>query len=231
MSVTRWKFRCRWILPVLVLALGTVAATWAQNSSLYHSDVPVSGARPLTASGNSLVFLQQPLSPKVVTKQDIITVVVNEKSQLTSEAEVERRKKSSIKAVLEDWLHLGGLTLKPDLQPGGDPTITGDFNSQYRAEADIETRNGLTFRIAAKIVDIRPNGNLVLEAHRQIRVNNEVWEFSLSGIIRQDDILPNNEVLSEDVAELHIDKRERGSVRDGYKRGWITRLYDFLMPI
>jgi flagellar L-ring protein precursor FlgH len=76
------------------------------------------------------------------------------------------------------------------------------------------------------VVDIRPIGHLVLEAHQSIRNNDEYWERSLSGIIRPEDILPNNTVLSEDVSELQITKRERGQVRDGYRRGWLYYLLD-----
>jgi flagellar L-ring protein precursor FlgH len=94
----------------------------------------------------------------------------------------------------------------------------------------LETRDSLKFRIAARIVDIRPNGNLVIEAHRQIRNNEEVWQQSLTGIIRREDVLPNNTVLSEDIAELQIDKREIGHVREGYRRGWLTRFYDRYAP-
>jgi len=66
----------------------------------------------------------------------------------------------------------------------------------------------------------------VLEAHQEFRNNDEIWERSLSGIIRPEDILPNNTVLSEDVSELRIAKTERGQVRDGYRRGWLYRLMD-----
>ncbi len=67
-------------------------------------------------------------------------------------------------------------------------------------------RDGLKLRIPARVVDIRPNGHLVLEAHQTIRNNEEIWERSISGIVRPEDILPNNTVLSEDVAELQIFK-------------------------
>ena len=69
------------------------------------------------------------------------------------------------------------------------------------------------------MVDIRPNGNLILEGHRSIKNNEEVWDYSLTGEIRSDDVKPNNTVLSENVAALCINKREQGGhVRDSYRR-------------
>ena len=63
-----------------------------------------------------------------------------------------------------------------------------------------------------------------------MRDNDELWEAALTGIIRREDVLPNNTVLSENVAELSIFKRELGHVRDGYKRGWFTYWFDRFSP-
>ena len=129
------------------------------------------------------------------------------------------------------WIHLEGLkAVKPDQQNDGDQRVQGKLNQLYRSEAELETRESLKFEIAASVADIRPNGNLVLEAHRVIRVNDETWEYSLSGICRKEDVGPGLVVFSRDIAELSVQKRERGHVRDGYRRGWFTRWFDTLQP-
>ena len=51
----------------------------------------------------------------------------------------------------------------------GDPRIKGQLDSQFKTEADTSTNDSLTFRIAAQVVDIRPNGNLVIEARSEIQ--------------------------------------------------------------
>ena len=80
------------------------------------------------------------------------------------------------------------------------------------------------------MVDIRPNGNLVIEGRRTIRNNNEVWEQALTGVIRAGDVMPNNTVLSENIAEMRVYKREAGNVRDGYRRGWLMKWLDAYQP-
>ena len=183
----------------------------------------------LTLTNSSYIFQPAP-QPKELQKHDIITVLVDEKSQVISEDEFERKKIASIKAVLTDWVSLSKLFLKPAAQSDGDPTVAGSTNSRYKAESDLERRDGMKFFIAAEIVDIRRNGTLVLEAHRTIRNNDEVWEFSLTGIIRKEDVKPKNTVLSQNIVELHIYKRERGHVRDATKRHWGTKLLDMFKP-
>ena len=218
-------------LSIVVMLLSAVGASsaLAQTSSLYHRNLPSQHRRPLTLATHSFLY-QPPPMPKELRRHDIVTVVVNEKSQVISEDEFERKKNASIKAVLTDWVSLSKFFLKPAAQSDGDPTVGGTVDSRLKTQGDLERRDGMKFFIAAKIVDIRPNGNLVLEAHRQIRNNDEVWEFSLTGIIRKEDVLPNNTVLSQNIVELHIYKRERGHVRDSTKRNWGTKLLDMLKP-
>lgn len=210
-----------------VLAIATLPTTaQAQSASMYG----VPGDRgPLTLSSSSWCY-QELEPPKTIRLHDKITVIVDEKSQVTSEAEVDRRKRSSIDARLQDWIKFDNWALKPAAQADGDPRIRASLNNQLRSEMDLETRDGMRFRLTAEVVDIRPNGDLVLEAHRTIKNNSEVWEQSLSGIVRRDDVLPNNTVLSEKIAELSICKREQGHVREAYARGWFQRFIDKVKP-
>jgi flagellar L-ring protein precursor FlgH len=94
----------------------------------------------------------------------------------------------------------------------------------------METRDSLTFRIGAHIVDIQPNGNLVIEARRHIRIDEELWEQSLTGVVRRQSIGPDRTVRSDEIADLWVDKRKQGFVKDGYTRGWFTRWYDKWKP-
>ena len=174
----------------------------------------------------------QPLEePRELRLNDLIVVLVDEKSQVISEGEMDRRKKADGTFVLKDWIGLDGLAVRPDPQSEGDPGISGEMQSKYRAESELETRDSIKFQIACRVVDIRPNGTLLLEGRRQIQNNNESWEMWLMGTIRAEDVLPNNTVLSEHVAELRIIKREAGHVRDGYRRGFFMRFLDRFSPI
>ena len=123
-------------------------------------------------------------------------------------------------------VQLDGLSLKKAPQASGDPTVNGTLQSQLRAQAELETRDAMKFSIQARVVDIRPNGHMVLEAHQTISNNEEQWDRALTGVVRPEDVLPNNTVLSEKIAELSIQKREQGMIRDGYRRGWLFRLMD-----
>ena len=114
----------------------------------------------------------------------------------------------------------------PDPQSKGDQTIAHQADGKYRAEATLETTETMRLRLTCRVVDLRPNGNLVIEGRRVVQNNDESWEVALTGVIRPEDILPNNTVLSESIAELRLSKRETGIVRDGYRRGWFLQWRD-----
>jgi len=202
----------------------------AQDGSLFQQ--PSQAPQGLTLKSSSFVYRELPpeARPRQLQEQDIITVLVDFRSRFLSEGDAESRKTASLSAVLADWLKIDGGSLKPAPQADGDPTINGTLNSQYRAESDVELRDSLTFRMAAKIVDIRPNGNLVIEGHQEIRNNEERWRISITGVVRRESIQADRTVSSDAIAELNIDKEELGQVRDGYARGWFSRWYDKYKP-
>jgi len=213
--------RHRLIAIVGVAVAMASASARGQNSSLFTQELPSTAGPALTLEDTS--WLYQPVEPpRVIKKYDTITIIVDEKSQVTSTANVERRKQAQLNAQLKDWVKFDGLDLVPDPQSQGDQKVNGTLQGQFRAQSNLDTRDALKFRIAATVADIRPNGHLVLEAHN----NDEHWDVSISGIVDPQDVLPNRTVLSEDVTELHVDKDERGHVRDGYRRGWLYKLID-----
>jgi flagellar L-ring protein precursor FlgH len=176
-------------------------------------------------------YYTDPPPLKKVKQYDIITVVVREQSSYLTEGNIDRRKNGVYDAVIKDWVNLtSGLTLKRTPQNDGDPRAGGTIQQTYRSESEMEIRNRIETRLAATVVDIRPNGNLVIEAHRRNQKNRELIDASLTGIIRPEDILPDNTVLSEDIAELSLYTREKGHIRDSIRRGWATRLIDTLNP-
>jgi len=215
-------------------ALAFASSAAAQSGSLFQQEQHQAHrqnqrqVQPPLMLGDSSWTLVEPPPVRTFRLHDIITVVVDQKSEVLSEGDVQRRKQSNFDAALLNWIKLRGLDIIPAPQSNGDLRIQGLMNQQYRVQNELETSDAIRFTIAAEVVDIRPNGNLVIEARKIIHNNNEVWEQSLTGVVRPEDVLPTNKVLSENIAELRIRKRELGHVRDGYRRGWLQRLWDRL---
>lgn len=204
--------------------------TAAQESTLYRRDI--NGGIPLTSS--SLIYSEanhSALLPKQHKLNDLVTIRVNEASNFTSEGEVDRRNVSSVDARLQNWVELDGLNLKTSPKADTElPRARGNYNHQTRANGEITTRGLLVYNCTARVVDIRPNGNLVLEGRNTMKVDDELVEDTITGTVRPEDITPENWVLSEKLAEKQINRRTLGHVRDSYKRGWLTRFWDGVNP-
>jgi flagellar L-ring protein precursor FlgH len=214
-------------LLVASLAAGVVA----QQPRGVVRPVVVGPANGLLTLDVASPYYTDPPPAKKIKLHDIITVVVKEQSTYLSEGNIDRRKNGVYDAVIKDWVNLtSGLTLKRTPQNDGDPRAGGTIQQTYRSESEMETRSRTELRLAATVVDIRPNGNLVIEAHRKNQKNAEKNDASLTGIIRPEDILPDNTVLSEDIAELSLYTCEKGHIRDSYRRGWATWLIDQINP-
>jgi flagellar L-ring protein precursor FlgH len=244
---------------MLVTLLTLVAKSWslAQQSSLFH-ETPA-GASAMFMPQGPLVELpgqrvapaDQPIPQRIAPDvgmaaaswtympppprrtfrlQEIVTIRVDELARVRAQGRAEARRNMFYDALLNDWVSLSEGKLRPSQQSEGSPRANGLSNQQFRAEGSIDSRESLAFSIAARVVDIQPNGNLVLEANKTIWVNDNQFETSLTGICRAQDIAPDNVVLSRDLLDLSIRKNEKGQLRDSYKRGWVTRWLGELNP-
>jgi flagellar L-ring protein precursor FlgH len=169
--------------------------------------------------------------PREVQRHDIVSVRVDVLSRASADGELRRRKDARYDARLKDWIVLDGLrAVRPDPQTEGEPRMRGELRSDYRAIGELATSESLAFNIACEVVDIRPNGNLVLEGHSKVVLNEETWSCVLTGICRPESIGPDNVILSRDMIHLDIRKIETGSVASGYQRGWFQKLFDLIQP-
>src|SRR3954464_12909996 len=156
--------RIAFVASALVLGSSLVEVVKAQDASLLL--VPPVG--PKQKPGLSLEnssFMYRKLPPEAEQRElqlnDIITVLVDYKSSMLSAGDANAKRTTSLNAVLSDWLKFDGKNLSPAPMSHGDPRIAGQLDSQFKTQSDMTLKDSLTFRIGTKVVDIRPNGNLV----------------------------------------------------------------------
>ncbi|MDA0832591.1 MAG: flagellar basal body L-ring protein FlgH [Planctomycetota bacterium] len=223
----------RFATPVAKSRLNSKANTQFDNteSSLSIQYDSISIKRPTKSRhmrDYSWIYIDQP-QPREVKEHDIITIIVDEKSEVTQNARYTRQRMGQLKAELKEFVRLDD-QMNLATAAANQPTIDGTLQSRLQSAGDTINTEGIRYRIAATVVDVLPNGHLVLEARKSIRANFDVWEYTLTGIIRSEDVNRDNTALSENIANLNIVKKQRGRVFDATKRPWGIFLWDMLMP-
>jgi len=179
----------------------------------------------------SLIAVEPP-KPRKIQVHDIITVVVREEKRAKSDTDLKRDKKWEIAAELKKWIRLTeDHKLVPQAFPLGNPAIDLTYDDKYKGKGKTERKDTLITRISAVVVDVKPNGTLVLEARKEIKVDEDRQLITLTGICRAEDVTAQNTVLSTQLADARIDIQHSGPARDAARRGWLARLWDWLRPL
>ena len=211
----------------LVVSAGTA---FGQAQLRLRAEVPVDAeGKPDTRAPLRAVsrFLVEAPKPKTIAVHDIVTIVINESSKQSAQQKVESKTDSSLTATLKKFPDLGKL-IEGELATGdGSPITSVDVagGDKFKGDAKYERNDRFTDRISAEVVDVKPNGTLVLEARRTVTKDDEVQTVVLSGRCRREDITNANSVLSNQLADLTLKVVNEGELRDSNQPGWITRAF------
>ena len=187
-------------------------------------------ARNITSVNDASWFAVEEPTPKAFREHDLISIIVNEVSKHTVKADAKSEREQTIDFKLQDWIRMTGLNLRPDRQSRGDPKIKGYFDREFEGKSDIKREDTLSARIQAEIIDVLPNGTLVLEATHTTVVDDETTIITLIGTCRSKDIGVDNTIISSKIARLEIKKTHTGMARDTTKRSLVALILDFLNP-
>ena len=160
---------------------------------------------------------------------DLVTVNIVETSKATKKANTKTARQSSIDAGISNLLgYEGRFPFPSEFQ--NEAMFKAAMKNGFDGSGETSRDETMTASITARVMEVAPNGNLLIRGSRQIRVNNENQYITLTGLIRPVDISPDNTVLSSFVADAHIEYAGRGAVSDKQQPGWLMRAVDFVWP-
>jgi flagellar L-ring protein precursor FlgH len=195
------------ILPITFAALAFAGAGAAQNPYV----------RPSVQIGAMT-------DPRARNVGDILTIVVQEQQSVRNEDRVERRNDTSLAARLENY-SLSDKTFQSNVLPRIDIRKEQDFNGEAKQNSTSDVRAS----IAVIVVDVQPNGNMVIAGTRTVTVNDETRTLRVSGVVRALDVTANNTVGSAQVADARIAITGDGANTRQVTRGPVGQLFDTLI--
>ncbi|MGA1863332.1 flagellar basal body L-ring protein FlgH [Deferribacter thermophilus] len=164
---------------------------------------------------------------------DIVIVKIVESSSATNSNTTKTSKSTSYKMGITSLLGLPtNLGMNNFLNSGNqfDPNIDASTSNSFNGKGQKQKSDQVTATIAARVVDVLPSGNLVIEGHREIIVDQEKQIISVRGVIRQKDIDASNTVLSTAIADAQITYSGKGVLSDANKKGWLANVIDWVWP-
>jgi len=108
--------------------------------------------------------------------------------------------------------------------------FTGDSSSSSEGKGSVNRSEALTTSVAAVVTQVLPNGNLVVEGKQEVRVNFEIRELIVAGIVRPEDIQSDNTIDSTKIAQARIAYGGRGQITDVQQPRYGQQFLDVLLP-
>ena len=180
-------------------------------------------ANSLWRAGSRAFFKDQ----RAAAVGDIVTVLVN----ITDQADLENQSSGGRTGAESMGLpNLFGFekAVARTTSPGS--VVSTNSNGTSQGTGKIKRIETVTLRLAGVITQVLPNGNLALAARQEVRVNSELRELQVSGVIRPQDIASDNTVQHDRLAEARIAYGGRGQITDVQTPRWGQQLLDILLP-
>ncbi len=166
--------------------------------------------------------------PRVARVGDIVTVIIaiNDKATLGNSS---GRSQTTKDGLVIDYGFNNGSAASAASQPA---KILGDLasTSASQGQGNIDRSEQIQVSVAAVVTRVLPNGNLVISGTQEVRVNYELRQLSVAGIVNPNDVSLNNTIAYDHVAEARISYGGRGRQSDVQQPSWGQQIYDAAKP-
>ena len=193
--------------------------------------MPMPAAQPASYNPNSLwrngsrAFFKDQRAHQV---GDILTVQVNITDKAIIANETQRSRDTKEDSGIDNFFGKSKVPIVNSAVPTR--IFTSDSTTQMDGKGSVNRSEALQTNVAAVVTQVLPNGNLVVEGRQEIRVNFEIRELIVAGIVRPEDIQSDNTIDSSKIAEARIAYGGRGQITDVQQPRYGQQALDVLLP-
>jgi len=228
------KSCCVMLLPVFLLLTACMPSAHQVMQDKHADEIERSLSKPLpdAASTGSLWISNKGMFTDAKARDigDLVTVLVSEKTNATRSLGTKKSKASSHKTSVNALL--GYETSLSNANPNFKPGAAFDVSDDKSFDGSGSTNNSdtLTASITAVVTKVYPNGNMLVRGRRQVTINQQPQKLTFSGIVRPNDIAPDNTIASAKVAQAVISYGGGGELATVAHEGWASRALDQIWP-
>ncbi|HJS07799.1 MAG TPA: flagellar basal body L-ring protein FlgH [Pirellulales bacterium] len=157
---------------------------------------------------------------------DILTVKVNFADKANIANETQRSRANSEDSGITNFFGANKIFTVP--VPGR--LLTADSTASSEGKGSVQRQEALNTTVAGVVTQVLPNGNLVIEGKQEVRVNFEIRELIVAGIVRPEDIESDNTIDSSKIAQARIAYGGRGQIFDVQQPRYGQQVFDVLLP-
>jgi flagellar L-ring protein precursor FlgH len=219
---------CAWALVLILLLAVGGCANMLRTVEVQQPMTARPPAPPAPVAGSGAIFLAANYQPLFEDRRarnvgDTLTININEKLNASKTATTNADRKGSAAFNLAD-VQFGG---KPIIKGGA---IKGDSDLSFKGGGDSGANNVFTGTITVTVIEVLPNGNLVVSGEKQIGINTGSEFVRLSGVVNPTTIIAGNVVSSIQVADARLEYRGTGSIDEAQTMGWLARTFQSVLP-
>jgi flagellar L-ring protein FlgH len=160
---------------------------------------------------------------------DILSILIQESNTANRQNNTATKKNAGIDASLQTFLYAP--TASGLLTKGGKlPALKTSAGQNFEGGGQISNSEKITARIAVRVIDVLPNGNLIIEGTRKVSFSGETQDAVLRGVVRNEDVTANNTIFSYNIAEATIKYVSSGTISDNQRKGWFTKVWEKVTP-
>jgi flagellar L-ring protein precursor FlgH len=153
---------------------------------------------------------------------DVLTIKITEDSKVDNKAKRDLKKEADrstdFNGEIGDFANIGDLGM------------SAKSNNEMKSKADYKDERSFVDRVTVVVVDILPNGNLIVMGTRDRNIAGDLQTIQVSGIVRPSDIAFDNTVSSVQVANFRIVSKNAGFAEPYTRPGWLGRIFDIIWP-
>lgn len=188
---------------------------------------PPSSSASLYRPGMAGLFSDQ----RARQRGDILTVRINVADRAAMDSTSQRSRSGGESASLASLLGIDKLIdqVLPGKQSSGSGVSAGS-TSDWSGSGKTQRSETINLTLSAVVTEVLPNGNLLIRGRQEMRVNNELRELVVTGLIRPQDIARDNSIRHSQIAEARVSYGGRGQITDAQQARWGQQIYDALFP-